>query len=168
MFHRYYAKAKVDPSGFCAFNTETLERCIRVNSIVDLNRIQGAEKAQTGSITKTFGYLCCRSTPLSATVRVPRYGYCPGEAILISAEIKNLTTKIINSTTASLIQDVFFRASCGTHSEKIERILGVRTSALIYNHILTHLNMTILSKCKNKNLVVISILSVSQNIQLIT
>ena len=97
---------------------------------------------QTDSITKTFGYLCCKSTPISATVKVPRYGYCPGEAILISAEIENLSKKIINSTTAGLVQDVFFRATCGTDSEKLERVFGVRIFASF--DFLTHFKMTIL------------------------
>ena len=89
---------------------------ITINSVVDLNLIQGADIAQTNSKVKTFGCLCCTSGPLSATVRIPRYGYTPGEVIPISAEIENLSKKQMNCTKVRLLQDVVFRATNGRES----------------------------------------------------
>ena len=49
--------------------------------------------------------------PLSATLRIPRYGYTPGEVIPISAEVENLSNKRMKSTKIRLYQDVVFRAT---------------------------------------------------------
>ena len=107
---------------------------ITVSSIVDLNLIQGADIAQTNSNVKTFGLLCCTSGPLSATVRIPRYGYTPGEVIPISAEIENLSDKKMNFTKARLFQDVVFSAKNGTKSTT--RILQVIEHTHLYKYIL--------------------------------
>ena len=85
--------------------------------------MQGADVAQTNSNVKTFGCCCLKSEPLSAQVRIPRYGYTPGECIPISAEVENLSNKLMNNTRVNLIQEVVFRATNGT--KKIERILQV-------------------------------------------
>jgi hypothetical protein len=66
---------------------------------------------QVKSNNKTFGFISCTSGPLSATVRIPRYGYIVGENIPISAEIENLSDKLMNCTKARLIEDVTFRTS---------------------------------------------------------
>ena len=115
-----------------AFNKKK-KTFITINSVVDLNHIQGANIAQTNSNAKTFGLLCCISGPLSATVRIPRYGYTPGEVIPISAEIENLSDMRMNFTIARLFQDVVFRATNRTTSTK--RILQVmcHTDTLAHN-----------------------------------
>ena len=117
---RYFIEAKLDRSGFFTFN-KMKKRFITINSICDLNNVIGVNNPQTNSNTKTFGFLCCTSGPLSATMRIPRYGYTPGEAIPISAEIENLSDKQMNSTKARLYQDVTFRATNGT--KQTSRIL---------------------------------------------
>ena len=63
---------------------------------------------------------------------------------MISAEIENLSNKLVNSTTARLIQGVFFKAKCGTDSKRIERVLDVRISALFSNDTLTYFKMAII------------------------
>ena len=117
---RYFVEAEIDRSGIFTFNKRK-KQFITINSIVDLNLIQGAATPQTNSNSKTFGILCCTSGPLSSHVRIPRYGYTPGEVIPISAEIENLSDKVMNYTQARLIQDVTFRATNGT--KKTARIL---------------------------------------------
>ena len=112
---RYFIEAKIDRSGLFSFNKRK-KQFITINSVVDLNLIQGADMAQTNSNVKTFGCLCCKSGPLSAMVRIPRYGYTPGEILSISAEIENLSNKKMNCTKARLFQDVVFRATNGTKS----------------------------------------------------
>ena len=112
---RYFIEAKIDQSGLFNFNKKK-KLFITINSVIDLNFIQGVDIAQTNSNAKTFGCLCCTSGPLSATVRIPRYGYTPGEIIPISAEIENLSNKQMHCTKALLFQDVVFRATNGTKS----------------------------------------------------
>ena len=55
---RYVVEAKIDRSGIFSFNKRK-KHFITINSIVDLNQIQGAETSQTNSNSKTFGLLCC-------------------------------------------------------------------------------------------------------------
>ena len=110
---RYVVEAKIDRSGIFSFNKRK-KHFITINSIVDLNQIQGAETSQINSNSKTFGLLCCSTGPVSATVRIPRYGYTPGEIIPIAAEVENISTKHMNCTKIRLLQDVTFRATNGT------------------------------------------------------
>ena len=117
---RYFIAAKLDRSGFFTFN-KIKKQFITINSICDLNNIPGSNNPQTNSNSKTFGFCCCTSGPLSATMRIPRYGYTPGEIIPISAEVENLSDKQMNSTKARLYQDVTFRATNGI--KKTSRIL---------------------------------------------
>ena len=122
---RYFIEAEIDldsnllhlsillRSGSFAFNKRR-KQFITINSICDLNLIQGASQPQTKSNSKTFGSLFCTSGPLSATFRIPRYGYAPGEFIPISVEVENLSKKLMNCTKARLYQDVKFKAPNGT------------------------------------------------------
>ena len=109
---RYYIEAKLDRSGFFTFDKRK-KQFITINSICDLNNVQGANNPQTNSNSKEFGFCCCTSGPLSATVRIPRFGYTPGEIMPISAEIENLSDKRMNASKARLYQDVTFRATNG-------------------------------------------------------
>ena len=110
---RYFVEAKLDRSGFFTFNKRT-KQFVTINSICDLNNIPGVNNPQTNSNTKTFGFLFWKSAPLSATLRIPRYGYTPGETIPISADVENLSDKRMNSTKVRFYQDVTFRATNGT------------------------------------------------------
>ena len=112
---RYYIEAKLDRSGFFTFDKRK-KQFITINSICDLNNIPGVNNSQTNSNSKEFGICCCTSGPLSATVRIPRFGYTPGEVIPISSEIENLSDKRMNATKARLYQDVTFRATNGIKS----------------------------------------------------
>ena len=109
---RYYIETKLDRSGFFTFDKRK-KQFITINSICDLNNVQGVNNPQTNSNSKEFGFCCCTSGPLSATVRIPRFGYTPGEIMPISAEIENLSDKRMNASKARLHQDVTFRATNG-------------------------------------------------------
>ena len=47
------------------------------------------QRPQCVSESKMFGSLCCVSGPLTATVRLDRAGYVPGERIDLQAEADN-------------------------------------------------------------------------------
>ena len=65
----------------------------------------------TVSNQKTFGCCCCTTRPLSVTVRVPRSGYAGGESIPVTAEIDNLSNKVMNKSKAILVQRLVLKAS---------------------------------------------------------
>ena len=75
--------------------------------------------------SKTFGFLCCTSGPLSSTLNIPRQGYAPGEAIPISAEVENLSDKTMSKTEAKLMQYIVFHSNRGK-SKRTERCIRVR------------------------------------------
>jgi hypothetical protein len=47
---------------------------------------------------------CCKCRRVSAEMKIPRRGYVPGEAILISAQISNFRNKAIRYVKAELVQ----------------------------------------------------------------
>ena len=115
---RYLLEAKIDRSGI--FSSNKLQSLpVRVNSIVDLNTVPGANIPQTKSKSKKFGCLCwsgCCGGPVSATVRIPHYGYVVGGVIPISAEIENLSTNTMSCTKARLHQKVVYKAGPASRS----------------------------------------------------
>jgi hypothetical protein len=56
-----------------------------------------------GSQRKTY-MCCCKRRGVSAVMNIPRTGFVPGEAILISAEIGNFSSKAISCVKAELVQ----------------------------------------------------------------
>ena len=63
--------------------------------------------------TKTFGCLCCTTGPLNASLSLPKTGYVCGETIFFSAEIENLSDKVMTSSTISLIEHEKYTARSG-------------------------------------------------------
>ena len=59
------------------------------------------------------GCLCCASGPIHVTVYTDRGGYCPGEAIGVSAVINNHSKNEILGLEIQLIQCTICIASCG-------------------------------------------------------
>jgi len=47
---------------------------------------------------------CCKRRRVSAVMNIPRRGFVPGEAILISAQINNFSNKAISYVKAELVQ----------------------------------------------------------------
>ena len=96
---------------------------------MDLNQNASLGNPVTVSNNKTFGCCCCTSGPLSAMVNLPRSGYTGGESIPISAEIENLSDKVMSKSQAKLIQSIVFKGKNeeGRHNtKKIERTLQVK------------------------------------------
>jgi len=64
-----------------------------VNGILDLNTYPGA--SQPGHFTKIkhLGCCCCKSGPITLTVRLDKLGFVPGEPLHFLAEVINLSDK---------------------------------------------------------------------------
>ncbi|CAG7817566.1 unnamed protein product [Allacma fusca] len=110
---KYYLAAVMSRSLKSNFTVKTL---FTVNGIFDLNEEWGARHAGELSEQKQVCCLCCRSGPISLSLRIPRTGFVPGETVPFSAEIVNSSRRKIHSTTLALIQNLTFRA--GTHTKK--------------------------------------------------
>ena len=118
----------MDRSGFMTFDKKK-KQFVTVNSLMDLNQDASLSKPVTASNDKTFGCFCCTSGPLSAMVNLPRSGYTGGESIPISAEIENLSDKVMSKSQAKLIQSIVFKGKNeeGKHTTKsVERTLQVK------------------------------------------
>ena len=72
-----------------------------------------ATKPLTNNGTKTFGCLCCTTGPLNATLSLPKLGYVCGETIFFSANIENLSNKVMTKSSIKLVQTDVFKASTG-------------------------------------------------------
>ncbi|EDV21468.1 uncharacterized protein TRIADDRAFT_59964 [Trichoplax adhaerens] len=59
---------------------------------------------------KNVGWLIWKRGPLKVTSWLNRYGYCPGDKIIINVEIENLTRRTIPYVKAKLLQDVRYVA----------------------------------------------------------
>ena len=86
---------------------------IMVMPFVDLNQMPSTAQPFEKTKAKTFGCFCvfAGTGPLSSTVKLPRLGYVPGEAIPIDAEIENLSDKKMKKTHAILIRKLEFHSS---------------------------------------------------------
>lgn len=81
-----------------------------VVGVYDLNLDPEAGNPQTVSDQKTLGCLCCISGPVSATVKVNRSGYVPGETIYLEATADNESDSMIEKTQVKLVQSILFYA----------------------------------------------------------
>ena len=109
-------EAKLDRKGLFSHDRKKKEY-ITILGMVDLNVMPEVTQPITESNSKSFGFCCCKSGPLSSTVNLQRTGYAPGEAILVSAEVENLSNKTMNKTEAKLIQTIVFHSRRGTTKE---------------------------------------------------
>ena len=108
-------EAKLDRSGLFTSHKRK-KHFITVNTLLDLNQIPSMSNLVTVSNQKTFGCCCCKTGPLSATVNLPRSGYTGGESIPVTAEIDNLSNKVMNKSQAKLVQQLVLKSRGGrTH-----------------------------------------------------
>ena len=124
---KYFIEAEMDRSGIFTSN-KRVEQMITIASICDLNNIPKVLEPLACSNSITYGIMCCKSKPLSATVTIPRQGYIPGEIIPVTAVIENHSGKDIISTKALISQVAVFKSKRGRiiHSTKtLTTALGV-------------------------------------------
>ncbi|XP_063688232.1 arrestin domain-containing protein 17-like [Bolinopsis microptera] len=87
---------------------------VTVVSLLDLNQDPNcAASPRTISGSKKFGFLCCTSGPLRATLSFPKLGWVGGETLSFSVSIENLSNKVMTKSTIQLIERDIFTSSCG-------------------------------------------------------
>lgn len=85
-----------------------VKRPVIINEIIDTNLIQYAAGIG-GEKNKEIGCSCgTMGGPLDMTAFVDRSCYCPGESILINANVMNLTSKNMNYLQTKLVQTVTY------------------------------------------------------------
>lgn len=114
---RYVLKCTIDkPWKF----DHKVKRPIIVNDIIDTNNSMYAH-APGGDTHKEVGCLCCKAGPLELSSCIDRSCYCPGEAILVNANVQNKTTRNMNALNAKLIQTIWYHGRDGVH-HKTKRV----------------------------------------------
>ncbi|XP_067664748.1 arrestin domain-containing protein 3-like [Haliotis asinina] len=103
---RYFAKCIIDKPW--KFDHETMKPFTVIYPL-DLNEDESALMPVKESNSKTVGCLCCESGPINATFAIDRQGYVPGEAIILKAEIDNMSNGQIESSSVTLTMETTFR-----------------------------------------------------------
>ena len=104
---RYILKAQIDkPWKF----DHKVKRPITINEIIDPNDSRYSV-GPGGEKHKTVGCCCWIAGPLDVVANIDRGCYCPGEAILINAQVNNLTSREMNGMKARLYQSIKFHSS---------------------------------------------------------
>lgn len=87
--------------------------------------------APRGSRQQQIGNLCCVSGNVSMQAKLDKSGYCPGEHILIQAEVENDSSRDLVGMKASLVQTTTFCASNARRrsSKEIGRVYGRQVAA---------------------------------------
>ncbi|KAL5005445.1 hypothetical protein ScPMuIL_018901 [Solemya velum] len=110
---RYSIKGTIDkPWKF----DHTTKRAFTVICLLDLNREPTALTPAQGENNKMVCCLCCASGPISSILRLDRRGYVPGEAIMINAEINNLSSRRMVSSSVKLKMCTTFHATTKSRS----------------------------------------------------
>jgi len=86
-----------------------LKRMFVVNEIIDVNQ-QRFRAGPGDNDEKTLGCLCWAQGPLSLSVNLDRAAFCPGEFMMITAQLGNTTSRELDRLLVELKQHVEFRA----------------------------------------------------------
>lgn len=116
---RYELKAEIDIPGKRDIKTR---RPIIINEIVDVNDPKFHD-TPGGQVHKDVGCLCWKAGPLDVTANIDRQGYCPGELILVNAQVANETTRDMTALRAMLVQDVLYIAK-GNKQKHESKVIG--------------------------------------------
>ncbi|XP_046574479.1 arrestin domain-containing protein 3-like [Haliotis rubra] len=106
---RFEGKAKVEwteGSGDNEKDYSAKEKYFKDDILLDG---RGADMPVTETNSKTVGCLCCESGPINANFTIDRQGYVPGEAIILKAEIDNMSDGQIESSSVTLTMETTFR-----------------------------------------------------------
>lgn len=110
---RYVLKCTIDkPWKF----DHKVKRAFSVNDIIDTNSPMYAH-APGGDVHKDVGCLCCKAGPLELGSSIDRSCYCPGEAILVNANVQNKTTRNMEALNAKLIQTIQYHGRHHGHTK---------------------------------------------------
>ena len=115
---RYYVKAKIDKPW--KFDHKT-KRPFTVNDIIDTNLPMHLQPVG-GHAHKEPGCCCLKSGAVDLSASIDRKCYCPGEAILVSADVTNQSSRDMTNLHAKIIQTIEFHAR--TEIKYVERERG--------------------------------------------
>lgn len=99
-------------------------KVIFINTVVDLNMDPDASLPGDWTCSKTFGFLCCASKPMSLNVKVGKRGYVAGELIRADVKLDNLSTRRVNNIVAKLVQESRYVST--DHERKFVKVLCTR------------------------------------------
>lgn len=88
-----------------------------VQGSLDLNGEPNAALSVENDTFEPLGSWCCVSGTVTAKLRLEKKGYTVKESVPVCAEIKNLSSRRISSTSVSLIQNVTYYSYRGRFSE---------------------------------------------------
>ncbi|XP_053405767.1 arrestin domain-containing protein 3-like isoform X2 [Mercenaria mercenaria] len=108
---RYWLKATIDRPW--KFDPE-YKMLFTVGSVLDLNTEPNALAPAQVSDSKTVCCCCCESQPITATFRIDRSGYVPGESISCNAEIQEGTGRGVHSSKIKLVRKTTHRTHGGS------------------------------------------------------
>nr|XP_022329069.1 arrestin domain-containing protein 3-like [Crassostrea virginica] len=87
---RYVVKGTIDrPWRF----DDNCVRAFTVLNALDLNQLPEANHGAEATDNKTICCLCCKSGPITGTIKVNRIGYVPGESVYFEASVQNLSNR---------------------------------------------------------------------------
>ena len=126
---RYSVKASVDRPE--RSNYESKKPFIVIEDI-DVNN-PALVKPMKSENDKFLGCLCCESGPLTITTSIDRAGYCPGESVMVSVSVENLTNREIRGIRLQLLSVTTLSAEGSTcqvpRNVIYEQMMGDRVPA---------------------------------------
>ncbi|XP_013396678.1 arrestin domain-containing protein 3-like [Lingula anatina] len=132
---RYFCKAFMDRPW--KYNHESKHAFTVINTL-DLNNEPALMNPIQGSQSSEVSCLCCASGNVSASMKVERQGYAPGEEIRIWGEVRNNSNSSVQRVEATLTQHVTFYGksdsmfSSGRFKEKeVKQVVASHTKGLI-------------------------------------
>ncbi|XP_060553147.1 arrestin domain-containing protein 3-like isoform X2 [Ruditapes philippinarum] len=116
---RYWLKANIDRPW--KFDPE-YKMLFTVGSVLDLNTQANAMSPQQSNDSKTVCCCCCESQPITATFRIDRTGYVPGESICCNAEINEGTGRGVHSSKVKLMMKTTYRTHGGSKTKQTTEV----------------------------------------------
>lgn len=109
------------------YQDHVIETQLNVNKIVDINipNLRVPFRAET---QQTVGFLCCAKGAITATLELPRAGYCVGEYIPFRITIENESDRVIRAT-AALEEDVCYFAEGRSSQDPIITLAQITSEA---------------------------------------
>ncbi|CAH1780772.1 unnamed protein product [Owenia fusiformis] len=83
-----------------------IKKGFTVLSVLDLNEEKNVKDVALAEVSKTLCCLCCATGPITATIKIPRRGWVPGEYIPVMADVDNCSKRKILNTKIVLTQHV--------------------------------------------------------------
>ncbi|KAH3812605.1 arrestin domain-containing protein 3-like [Dreissena polymorpha] len=110
VYVRYWLKATIDLPWKFDPEYKTL---FTVASVLDLNTVPNVMASQQVSGSMTACCWCCETPPISASLRIDKTGYVPGEWVVVNAEFQDGTGKGVAKSSIRLRIQTTYREKGG-------------------------------------------------------